>query len=156
MESDIKLIKQLSKKSKINSKEFPDSMQQLWDSNRLSQKSLNFYIRKAHFYFSSVYKEFDTGLLTHPKDLNLKLDGRKSSKLPFPMDTNKFVYSNKLEEVFGCILSLSDFSIKKALFAIATKMVYFLFEKAYNEMLKSDLIFKCEINAMKSKDKDDY
>ena len=85
-------------------------MIQLWDPKKLTTEELKFYFTKAHFYFSSVYKEFDTGLLTHPRDLNMKLgihqplnfiDGRKTSKLLFPMDTNKFVYSNKLEEVFG-------------------------------------------------------
>ena len=34
-------------------------MIQIWNTNKLTEEDINFYINKAYFYFSSVYSEKD-------------------------------------------------------------------------------------------------
>ncbi|CAI2380169.1 unnamed protein product [Moneuplotes crassus] len=142
IKESLPLVQELTEKSA--NREPPEAIydfKQVWDPSRISEEDLEFYLKKAHFFFSSVYKEFDNGLLTHPTKVLTSIDKKKASKLKYPVDTKKFTYSNRLEEVFIDILSIADYSIKKALLAIATKLAYDLFKKAYNEMLGSDLHF---------------
>ena len=46
-------------------------MNKIWDPSKLSEEDIKFYFKKAHLFFTSVYHEFDNGLLTHPSEFKL-------------------------------------------------------------------------------------